>query len=264
MQLGITTVLVFVVAVLMTMSGRGGGTFYVPILVATGESMHRAAASGQLILLLTAAAGMLVFQKHRVVDWKLALVIDPPTDIMAFFGGYLSGYVDGTLLKFVLAGLLILAGCSMLIPVKDRQSPKKKGLGFWTRRFGGREYVVNLWLAIPITAATGLAAGAVGMSGGSFKVPLMVLACGVPMPIAVGTSSVMVAATALMGFAGHMAGGDFHPQWALPLACAATMGGLIGGRFAMRTTPARLKTIFAVTTLAAGLFMIGNAWVSCS
>ncbi len=202
------------IAILMTMTGRGGGNFYVPVLVACGAPMHQAAASGQVILLATAAAATLLFHKNRTVDWKLALVIDPPTDIMAFVGGYLSAYVGGITLKLVMASLLVVAGFCMLIKLKDRPRPATRRFGFWQRKFGDDTYTVNLWLALPITAVTGLAAGAVGISGGSFKVPLMVLACGVPMRVAVGTSSIMVAATAAMGLAGHATQGHFNAHWA--------------------------------------------------
>ncbi len=256
MRFVVIAVAVFGLAILMTMTGRGGGNFYVPVLVAGGEPMHQAAASGQFILMLTAFTAMLVFHRHKAVDWKLALVIDPPTDVMALLGGYFSGYVSGPSLKLVLAGLLVLAGFAMLVKVKDRRIPGGRRIGFWRRRFGGEDYVVNLWVAIPITAATGLLAGAVGISGGSFKVPLMVLACGVPMRVAVGTSSAMVAATALMGFLGHTAGGHFHAQWAAPIGCLAAVGALIGGKLALKTKPARLKTLFALTTLAAAVFVL--------
>jgi len=87
----------------------------------------------------------------------------------------------------------------------------------------------------------------------------MVLLCGVPMRIAVGTSSAMVAATALMGFAGHTASGHFDPHWAIPVAVAAIAGGFIGGKFAIKTKPEKLKKVFAYTTLAAALFMVCNA-----
>jgi len=40
----------------------------------------------------------------------------------------------------------------------------------------------------------------VGVSGGSFLVSLMVLACGVSMHTAVGTASTLIAATAFMVF----------------------------------------------------------------
>jgi len=261
MKLTIGLVVILGLAVLMTMTGRGGGNFYVPVLVACGAPMHHAAASGQFILVATAAAAALLFHKHRAVDWKLALVIDPPTDIMALCGGYLSAYVAGGTLKFIMAGLLVLAGLCMFMKVKDRRRPRR-GLGFWHRKFGDEEYTVNLWLALPITALTGLVAGAVGISGGSFKVPLMVLACGIPMRIAVGTSSLMVAATAAMGLAGHAAQGHFNPHWALPMASVAVVGGILGSKFALKTKPKNLKILFAVTTLAAAAFMAFNAFLS--
>ncbi len=250
---------VFVIAIVMAMTGRGGGNFYVPALVAAGAPIYQAATTGQLILVSTATAALLVFQRKRTVDWKLALVIDPPTDVMALVSGYFAHRFAGGALKVVFAGCLVLAAFFMLRPAKERRLGDNRRLGFWRRRFADHEYVVNLWLALPITAATGLVAGAVGISGGSFKVPLMVLACGVPMRIAVGTSSAMVAATALMGFIGHSAGGDFNASWALPTAAVAVLGGLLGGTFSLKTKPEKLKKLFAYTTLAAALFMAANA-----
>jgi uncharacterized membrane protein YfcA len=258
----IVAAVVFVLAVLMTMTGRGGGNFYVLVLVLAGQAIHQAATTGQFILMLSAVTAMLIFHKHKLVDWKLALVIDPPTDVMAFAGGYFSAYVSGITLKFLLAGLLVLAGLLMLLKVKDRPIANSKRYGYWHRRYGDEEYVVNLWIAIPITAAVGLAAGAVGISGGSFKVPLMVLLCGVPMRIAVGTASAMVAVTALMGFTGHVLSGHFDPLWAIPASCAAVAGGVIGGKLAIKTNPQKLKLIFAFTTLAAAVVMAVNALLS--
>jgi len=247
------------IATLMTMTGRGGGNFYVPVLVAAGEPIHEAATTGQFLLLATACAGMLVFHKHKKVDWKLAFVIDPPTDIMAFVGGYFAHLVSGTAMKLALGVLLVVASFCMVLKVKEHPLRREHRVGFWRRKFGEDEYTVNLWVAIPITAVTGLVAGAVGISGGSFKIPLMVLACGVPMRIAVGTSSAMVAATALMGFIGHTAAGDFNPGWTLPIACLAVAGGLVGGRLSLRTDPKKLRLLFALTTLAAAIFMVCHA-----
>jgi len=251
--------LVFGIAVAMAMVGRGGGNFYVPSLILAGSSMHQAATTGQLILVCTALAALLIYGTKGVVDWKLALVIDPPTDVMALVGGYFAHWLPGSSLKLVFAGLLVLAGFLMLGQSPQDRTGSKRKFGFWRRHFAGYDYVVNLWLAIPITAATGLVAGMVGISGGSFKIPLMVLACGVPMRTAIGTSSAMVAATALMGFIGHSAAGDLNVGWALPTAAAAVAGGLVGGALSLKTDPARLKKLFAYSTLLAAAFMTWNA-----
>ncbi len=254
----LATVVTLIISVIMAMTGRGGGNFYVPVLVATGFTMHQAAATGQLILVVTAAMALLIFQKHKLVDWKLALIIDPPTDIMAFIGGYYAYLFSGITLKIIFSCLLALAGLFMLCPVKERTFQNTRRFGFWRRQYGNYRYSINLWLSIPITAGTGFVAGMVGISGGSFKVPLMVLACGVPMKIAVGTSSAMVATTALMGFLGHTISGNFNYMWAIPLVVVALMGGLLGGKLSIKTKPEKLKKIFAYTTLAAALFMICN------
>lgn len=250
------------VSAVMTMTGRGGGNFYVPILVICGLPMLEAATTGQCILLSTAAAGTLIFHKSGMVDWKLALVIDPPTDAMAFVGGYYAHYLGGWFLKAALAVLLFAAAVVMLLPIKERRIPNRRRLGFWQRRFGAHDYAVNLWLAVPVTAAVGLAAGMTGISGGSFKVPLMVLACGVPMRVAVGTSTAMVAATALTGFIGHAAAGDFNAGWAVVMSIAAVAGGVMGSKISLQVPAVKLKRIFVVTTLLAGCMMAASALLS--
>jgi uncharacterized membrane protein YfcA len=112
---------------------------------------------------------------------------------------------------------------------------------------------------MPVTILTGFGSGMVGVSGGSFLVPLMVLACGVPMHTAVGTASTLIASSALMGFAGHAIQGDFNPSWAIPLAIITIIGGLVGGKLALKTKPKHLKKLFAYTNWLAAMFMIVNA-----
>ena len=68
----------------------------------------------------------------------------------------------------------------------------------------------------------------------------------------------MVAATALMGFIGHSLNGDFNPSLAIPLSIIAILGGVIGGKFALKSKPKNLKTIFAITNLVAAIVMIIN------
>ncbi len=138
----------------------------------------------------------------------------------------------------------------------------KKKFGIWHLKSNNNEYQINLMLALPLIVATGFGAGMVGISGGSFLVPLMVLAFGVPMDLAVGTSTTMVAGTALMGFVGHLVTGDVIPTTAIVLAIAAAIGGVIGGTFAIKTKPKVLKSLFALTTLAASIVMIFNAIIS--
>jgi len=247
---------------IMTMTGRGGGNFYVPILVLCGLPMLQAATTSQSILLVTSLAATLFFAKKGYVDWKLALLIDPPTDVMAFFGGYYAHLLPVGMLKVIFAFLLIVAGVFMLHPAKEQLISKPKRYGYWQRTFGSDKYIVNLWLTVPITAAAGVVAGMTGISCGSIKVPRRVLLCGVLMRVAVGTSAAMIAATALMGLVGHAAAGDFNMAWAVPLGIAAVVGGVVGAKVTVKTQPGTLKTVFACTTFAAAVFMAVNALFS--
>ena len=96
----------------------------------------------------------------------------------------------------------------------------------------------------------------VGISGGSFIVPLLVLWCHVPMKNAVGTASSLVAVSAITGFMGHAVSGHFDYRIAVPFTIGGAIGGLIGGSVALKTKPAILKILFAITTLVAAIIMV--------
>jgi hypothetical protein len=256
----IVSCLIFIVAVAMTMVGKGGGNFYVVILAIANIPMHQAATTGQFILFSASIAAMIIFQKNKSVSWILAILIGTFTALSALGGGYFSHLFSGFSLKLIFAVMLLIAGAVMLTPVSDKKYvAKDKHVGIINIKSGSESYSVNLWVALPFTVLTGFGSGMVGVSGGSFLVPLMVLACGVPMHTAVGTASTLIAATAFMGFTGHAVQGDFNPSWAIPLAFITIIGGTIGGKFALKTKPKHLKTLFAHTNLLAALFMMINA-----
>ena len=260
MPLLIVGFLIVCVAITMTMVGKGGGNFYVVIMAMANIPMHEAATTGQFILFSASVAAMLIFQKNKSVSWPLAFFMGIATALSALAGGYLSHLFSGFSLKLLFAVMLLGAGGVMLMPVSENQSGRTaKPFGSIKIQSGTEVYYVKLWLALPATLLTGFGSGMVGVSGGSFLVPLMVLACGVPMHTAVGTASTLIAATAFMGFAGHAMHGDFNPSWALPLAFAAILGGLLGGKLSLKTKPKHLKKLFAYTNWLAAFFMVINA-----
>ena len=259
MNIFVLGILILIVAISMTMVGKGGGNFYVVILAIASIPMHEAAATGQFILFSASVAALFVFQKNKSVSWPLAIIIGSITALSAFAGGYLSHLFNDFVLKLIFAILLIISGGVMLIkPPKAKNIEKRFGvLGLTSQN---EKFYINFWIAIPITILTGFASGMVGVSGGSFLVPLMVIACGVSMKIAVGTASTLIAATSLMGFIGHATQGDFDPKIAIPLAIITIVGGIIGGKLSLKSKPKNLKKLFAYTNWIAAIFMIINAF----
>jgi len=243
----------------MIMSGRGGGNFYVIALVLSGVPIHTASTTSQFILLASALSGALIFGKAKTMSWPLVFFFGGLNSFMAFIGGFEAHLFSGMALKMVLSVVLGIAGVAMLLPEKEAPKVANLRLGYWNIVEGENRYVVNLWLAAPLTLTTGFFSGMVGISGGAFLVPLMVVGCGVPMRTAVGTATAMLAATAFTGFLGNALHGGFNPVLAVPCGIVAIAGGLIGGKIALKTKPKKLKTISGIITIVAAIFMMANA-----
>jgi uncharacterized membrane protein YfcA len=246
------------VSTLFSMLGMGGGVLYVPILLFAGFEMAAAPSLSLILIAATSLAALTHFSKNNKVDWKLALVIDPPTNILAFAGGYYSTLIAESLLRSVLIVVLMTAGTLMLINRQQNMQPKvlHEHWWLWHRKFHEQRYTVNLPLVLTASALIGLLSGMLGITGGIIKLPIMVLLCGVPMDIAVATSTVMVAVTALSGIAGHSIHGIVDWRIGLTLATVALIGGLIGSRISVSMNKAQLKKFFGVVVWLIALRML--------
>lgn len=256
MDIWILAFIIFAIAAIMTTTGRGGGNFYVLAIALAGISMHGAATTGQFVLIASSMSATFFFGKKKVTDWKLVLLIGGMTLVAAFLGGFFSDIFEGTMLKIIFAVFIAIASILMLKPVKE--GPKENSKYRVKLKSGKISYYINLFLFVPIVLITGFVSGMVGISGGSFLVPLMVLAVGVPMYIAVGTSTTLVMITATAGFLGHLSTGHFDASLAFPLAIAGAIGGYLGTHLTVKIPSKKLKLIFAGTSLLAALIMILN------
>ena len=191
--------------------------------------------------------------------WRLAIPVGVLVALSAFAGGFLSYLFDEIALKAIFAFLLVIAGLVILVPHSHQESDVQVyGFGHIVLITDMGELVLNLKIVVPVTLLTGFFSGMIGVSGGSFFVPMLVLACGLPMKTSVTTATPLVAVSALMGFSGHLFQGHFNPYLALPLAVVAVIGGLMGGKFALKTKPKHLKQLFAVTNVIAALLIVLN------
>ncbi len=247
----------FISAGISSMIGIGGGILYVPILLAFGFPFYQAAAISIFIIIALSISASLVYYRAQLIDWKLALIIEPLTAIMSLTAGYYSSFIQVKELKILFILVLIVSGYFMLKPIKEIQDNfiNQRKWGHWQRKFGKEEYSVNLLLGLPLSALAGLMAGLLGIGGGVIKVPLMVLLLGVPMKVAVGTSCLMVGITALFGFWGHFFAGHFELKIALILALVVFAGAQAGSRISIKVDKILLKNIYAVF-----LFLI-SAWM---
>lgn len=247
----------FIAAGISSMIGIGGGVLYVPLLLGFGFPFYQAAAISIFIIMALSISSSLVYYRVQLVDWKLALIIEPLTAAMSLIGGYYSSFIQIKELKIFFILVLIVSGYFMLKPIKEIQDKfiNQRKWGYWQRKFREEEYSVNLLIGLPFAALAGLTAGLLGIGGGIIKVPLMVLLLGVPIKIAVGTSCFMVGITALFGFWGHFFAGHFELKMALILALVVFAGAQAGSRISIKVDKILLKKIYAIF-----LFLI-SAWM---
>ncbi|MBU1428716.1 sulfite exporter TauE/SafE family protein, partial [bacterium] len=83
----------FIAAGISSMIGIGGGVLYVPILLAFGFPFYQAAAISLFIIMALSLSATLVYYRVQLVDWKLALTIEPLIAITALIGGYYSSFI---------------------------------------------------------------------------------------------------------------------------------------------------------------------------
>ena len=242
---------------IFSMLGQGGGAFYVPMLLAVSVPFYVAAATSQVLIMVVSLSSMLIFAKARMLDWKLVLLTEPPTNMGAFFGGYLSDYIPSYFAKLCFAGVLLIGAYFMYRPVKDQVHPQADGHWWnWHRAGVAEPYTINVLILVPIMVLAGFVAGMLGVGGGLIKVPAVVLLGGVPMKIAVGSSSLMVGITALSGFVGHLLQGHFDLKLTAALAAGVLIGSQIGPRLSIKADRARLKKYFALLLLAIACWLI--------
>ena len=97
-----------------------------------------------------------------------------------------------------------------------------------------------------------------GLGGGVFLVPFLVLVLHVPMRLAVGISLTTVIATSSVVTAGRAGRQLMNLRLGMLLEVATTAGGLTGGMVALLVAPGTLQRLFGVVTGASALVMLGR------
>jgi uncharacterized membrane protein YfcA len=258
--LSFSTLAVIVGAIPFSMLGQGGGTIYVPILIAAGIETHEAITISLFMIVVASLAATYNYNRRRTVDWKLVFLIVPFAILGGLAGGFLGQQVDAVFLQSIVTLTLFIAAYFMIRPVSSLQQPNQftKRLSIH-RIYNNYDYNISLSLLVPGVILIGFISSLIGIGGGLFLLPLLVLVFGLPIRIAIGVSSVFIGFTALSGFIGHLLGGS---RLDLPvtffLATAAFIGSFLGSHFSLRTTTYGLRYLSAAILVALAGWMAVN------
>lgn len=199
--------------------GGGGSIVATPLLLyAVGLPPHVAIGTGALAVSANAFVNVGGHARAGNVRWAEAALFAATGVVGAFAGSTIGKEIDGKRLILLFAGMMIVIGVAMLRPRKGGGSQACP----LTLRTGTRVGVIG--------SLVGLMSGFFGIGGGFLIVPGLILATGMPMINAIGTSLFAVGAFGLATALNYAASG--FVDWIV--AAEFIGGGMLGGYLGMK------------------------------
>ena len=228
----------FLIAVIYSSVGFGGGSSYLALLAVMGLPFDIIRPTALLCNVIVVSGGTYIFWKSGALDlrksWPFLFASIP----LAFAGG-MWRIQDDTFFFILLGVCLMLAAVLLWI-----QPPSPL-----------RNKFDDVYLNMGLGGGIGFLSGMVGIGGGIFLAPLLnLLNWGEPKKIA-ALASVFILVNSVSGLAGQITK-DPQLDWPfiLPLLIAVFAGGQIGSRVgARRFEPLYIKRVTALLIFAAAL-----------
>jgi uncharacterized protein len=230
------------IGLLLGLLGGGGSILAVPVLVyVLGQPVREATTESLLVVGAAALVGAADRARAGLVQVRVALAFGAAAAPGAVAGSVLNRLIGGRALLLAFAVLLLAVAAAMVLREEGSGTP------------AGRSSVARV---AGVGVATGVLTGLFGVGGGFVVVPALALLLGLPLPLAVGTSLLVIALTSAAALAAHLAGGGLDWTVATVFAAAAVAGALAGRRAGARLQGRRLGELFAVLLAAVALLLL--------
>ena len=229
----------FAAAMLYASVGHGGASGYLAAMALVGVAPDAMKPAALALNVLVAGVGtVLFFRAGRfswVTFWPFAALSVP----FAFIGGAVT--LPDALYRPVVGAVLLYAAGRLLLrssgAVPSRPLPAAA--------------------ALASGAGIGLLSGLVGVGGGIFLSPLLVLAGWADVRTAAGVAAAFIVVNSVAGLLGQAVQGVSIPPFLPALAVAALVGGWVGARAGSRRLPApAVRRLLAVVLVVAGVKMV--------
>jgi uncharacterized membrane protein YfcA len=240
MEFYVLLIAFFLIALIYSSVGFGGGSSYLALMGVMAISMNVMRPAALLCNIVVVTGGTFIFYKEGLLDLKKSWWFFAASIPLAFLGGYWPIKEDTFFL--VLGITLVVAAIFLWI---QREVPGVPG-----NRVGKR-----VVLDIGLGGGIGFLSGLVSIGGGIFLSPILhLIRYDDPRRIS-ALASLFILANSISGLAGQMSrSGSLDWKFILPLLAAVLVGGQIGSRLGARKfNPIYIKRITAVLILAAGL-----------
>ncbi len=259
--------LFFIFSIVLSAFGQGGGVVFTPLLILLSWDILSASTTSQFLIIFLSASSAYIFFKAGTINWKLVFFLEMFTIPFSFMSGYFACQIPNKLLIVVLVIILIISGVMILsgYQKRKRKSKNRKGWFLLYSSYKDEKYSVNLIHAFLISFLAGTISGAIGIGGGVIKTPALYLILGVPLPVAIGCSSIMVGFTALAGFSGHIWSKiDFDVIESVKIAFVVVIGANIGPRLSLKLPVDKIKKLYGVLILILSILIFLRFLLTCN
>ncbi len=228
-------ILFFLIAILYSSVGFGGGSSYLAVLAITSLAFTQIRAIALLCNIVVVTGGTFIYIKNNLFNWKKIIPLVLIGVPMAFIGGYLR---IGQTFFFILLGITLLVAAILM----------------WTSKYiadKAEDYNFKKTITKDVSygAGIGFISGMVGIGGGIFLAPLLHLTKWDSPKRIVATSSFFILVNSIAGLAGQYFNPDFsiEPTITLFLMITVLIGGQIGSRLSLKLiSPILLKKTTAI------------------
>ena len=229
------------VAALYSSVGHGGASGYLAVLsLTTYGSMESAWLKQHAWCLNLIVAAIAFYHFHRAGHHvpKLTAPFIVASIPMAMVGGYLA--VDGVVYDLLLSICLLAAAWRLFTTnVSDVGVNSEPSWG----------------IAAPVGGTIGFASGIIGVGGGVFLSPVLLLKKWATPKGAAATSALFIWVNSLAGLGGATLSGQLALEWGVlfPFVAAVLVGGFIGSRYGAEIAPHQMvrKLLVVVLVVAA-------------
>lgn len=244
--------------------GGGGSILTVPALVyLLGQDTQVATTGSLLIVGVTALAGVVAHHRAGRVMFAQGLGFGVLGIAGSYAGSRLSATVAPAVLLSAFSVLMLLVAAAMFARSRRHGSVGEvvDGGPILTFRPVFTCACPRALKVVATATAVGLLTGFFGVGGGFAVVPALVLVLGFPMPVAVGTSLLVIAINSTSALVARM-GHGLALDWSLigMFTLAAVVGSLLGGRVATRVRPERLTGAFTLLLLVVALYTAARSF----
>ncbi|OLT96853.1 sulfite exporter TauE/SafE family protein [Mycobacterium syngnathidarum] len=243
-MIALAVALAVLVGVSLGLLGGGGSILTVPLLAyVAGMEAKQAIATSLVVVGVTSAVSTLSHARAGHVQWRSGLLFGAAGMVGAYLGGLLSYVVAGSVLLIAFTVVMTATGIAM---IKGRNACTP------TARTMPIAKVLLMGLGV------GVVTGAVGAGGGFLVVPALALLGGLPMPVAVGTSLLVITMNSAAGLAGHLSTVPIDWTIAGAVTAAAVLGSLLGTRLAAHVDPDAVRRGFGWFVLVMASVILGQ------